>query len=491
MGELVVVRGTVIGDAGKPVAGWVSLGKKQPQRFLSRTIRVESDEGHEMTLEEIDGDEIQPITKREVKWQELEGTEIGNLCAREAPAPDVEVDLREAMIRGGDNVSAWGEVIERGYIGGESQRGSVEGGITKLRVILLHVGENAAAELERRKEAALAKGRKEEARYQAKLRENAESDAVAAEPTPKKVANARTTPPWVANPPLFTAMIGMALFAVLAAATGYHQRFLAGCVAFAFVPRALDAGVLPRFRNGRMAPRGIQVPIVAFAIPACLTAGFPLFGTFGKNAIRPEQAGSFDLALLVTCGLTALATLWLSLATRQRRRYLAILANAPAHPDPIKDGVWGASVGNFSKRILAVGADYHSTGSGKNATVRENAFIHMELQAPFVRESSGLDVQCGDAAVLTLASTRTDTGPSAGGTTWKSFHYIDSSTPAIVVGRATGGILQKGGEASLIIFASAPKTDVRAELAKLRRRERVGGILALVGVAGFAALFFV
>lgn len=487
MGDLVVVRGTVIGEAGKPVAGWVSLGKKQPQRFLSRTVRITSSDGHEITLEDLDGEEIHPVAKREVKWPELEGTAIGNLCAREAPAPDVEIELREALLCGGDEVAAWGEVVDRGYIGGESQRGSVEGGITKLRVMLVQIGDDCVAKLEPRKEALLAKSRKEEERYQKTLQRNAAESDRAAEVTPPKKKTHRTMP-WTSNPSLVTAVVGIAVFALLGVTTGHHQRFLAGCVAFAFVPRALDAGLVPRFRNGRMAPRGIQVPMVAFAIAACMTVGFPLFGTFGKDAVRPEQARGLERALLVTSGLTAAATLWLSLVTRQRRRYLAILATAPAHPDPIKDGVWGASVGTFSKQILAVGAELHSSGSGEDATVHEKAFINMELQAPLVRESSGLDVQCGDAAVLTLAKKRTG---GKGSNTWKSFHYINSTTPVIVAGRATGGILQKGGEASLLIFASPPNTDVRVELAKLRRREMIGGVLALAGAVGFVALFFV
>jgi hypothetical protein len=487
VGELVVVRGTVIGDAGKPVAGWVSLGKKQPQRFLSRTLRIESSEGHEMVLEDIDGNEIQPIAKREVKWQELEGTEIGNLCAREAPAPDVEVELREAVARGGDKVAAWGEVLDRGYIGGESQRGSVEGGITKLRVVLLQVGDDCVEKLEARKEAQLAKDRKEEAKYQEKLRKNEESDRAAATPNAPRTPKTPWKAPWVTNPSLFTAVVGIAVFAALGVLTGHHHRFLAGCAAFAFVPRALDAQIVPRFRNGRVAAPSLQVPTIGFAIAGLITIGFPIFGSFGKNTVRLEQAAAFNVALMVTCGVTALATLWLSLASRQRRRYLAILASAPAHPDPIKDGVWGVSVGKFSKQILAVGDDFSASGSGKNTIVRENPFLNMELQAPFVRESSGLDVQCGDAAVLTLAKGRTETGNR----TWRSFHYIDSTTPTLVAGRATDKILRKGGEASLIIFASPPNTDVRAELATLRRRELIGGVLALVGVAGFAALFFV
>src|SRR5687768_3321855 len=107
MGEPAIVRGTVIGDAGAPVAGWVSLGKKQPQRWISHVVRIKSDDGREITIEDLGSDTIAPVTREPAKWRDIEGDELAKLCTREAPAPDVDVDFTTALLRGGDPIVAW------------------------------------------------------------------------------------------------------------------------------------------------------------------------------------------------------------------------------------------------------------------------------------------------------------------------------------------------------------------------------------------------
>lgn len=481
MGELVVVRGTVIGDAGKPVAGWVSLGKKQPQRFLSRTVRIESNEGHEMTLEQIDGDEIQPVSSRDVKWQDLEGTEIGNLCAREAPAPDVEIDLREALIRGGDKVSAWGEVIDRGYIGGESQRGSVEGGITKIRVILLHVGEDAETELEKRKEAKLAKQRKEKEDYEAHRRKIRSGDLVEAKKPEDRGPTRRFD-----NYPLLLA-IGLLVVAGVGSLIVPDQlgRLLRVAAVAAWAPLAFDAVLIPPFRTG---PRGPNYNAVFgfFVVCALVAAFLQLALAFGPPPDPDKLVGAIVLTILLT-SLAAVATGVLWFVGRKRSRYLRILASAPEHPEPFKDGVWGRSVGRFSAEVLTVGNQYTTQGSGKNATVFTSGFANCEVQGKLLRDGKDtVHVQLGDSLILPLASIETD----AGAKTIRRMHYINSTTPAIAAGRGTDGVLRRGGEASLIVFASPPRTDVLGELARLRRRLQVGAMFALVGALCFVGSFF-
>jgi hypothetical protein len=104
-----------------------------------------------------------------------------------------------------------------------------------------------------------------------------------------------------------------------------------------------------------------------------------------------------------------------------------------------------------------------------------------------VRESSGLDVQLGDAAILTLAKYGIVNGIYQA----RRGVLIDSTTPAMVAGRATDGVLRKGGEASLLVFASPARTDVRRELARLRTRETIGSALTVVGAACVVAGFLV
>jgi hypothetical protein len=483
MAERVVVHGAVIGEAGKPVAGWVSLGASQPQRWLSRTVRIASDEGHEITVEDLGGEAIAPVTKREVVWSDFEKDELSSLLVRDAPAPDVEVKLHDAILRGGDHVSVWGDVTDRGYVGGDSQRGSVEGGITRIRAWLLSYGENAARLLDERKQAQLDEQRKE-AEQAAKVGSRSTTDA--AKKTKSKPVDTRAFEPIFANLPLFVAIAGLAVCAICAVATDRFHGFLKAAAVVAWAPIALDTLLLRRFRSGARAPTSLDGITFAYAIVALIVLFFEFSVTFG-DPDPAKMRGAMFFTLIGACatGITVLIG-WL--LTRSRRRYLAILANAPPHADPTPDGAWGASVGRFSKQVLNVGQDFTTSGSGKNATVRSSAFCTVEPQAPLLRDGkSTIHVQVSEAAILTLANVHSSTGAK----TSRSAHYIDATTPVIAAGRATDGVLRKGGEASLIVFASAPGTNVVVELAKLRRREWFAAALAVVGVACFVASFFV
>src|SRR5690606_37036834 len=130
-------------------------------------------------------------------------------------------------------------------------------------------------------------------------------------------------------------------------------------------------------------------------------------------------------------------------------RYLAILANAPAHADPVPDGVWGASIGYFAKQVLLVGETWKriGIGTGDKATYHTSKFADLDLQGTLLREGKqSVDVQLGDAAILTLAtmSEKTDDRTS------RKAELIDTRTPVIAAGRATDGMLRRTGEASLL-----------------------------------------
>lgn len=105
------VRGKVVGEPGKPVAGWVSLGPNQPQRWIAYDVRIKTDAGQEVALEGLTAGTIEPVLRTKAPWRELARHELAKLCLAEAPAPDVEVVFTTAVLRGGEPVMAWGKVI--------------------------------------------------------------------------------------------------------------------------------------------------------------------------------------------------------------------------------------------------------------------------------------------------------------------------------------------------------------------------------------------
>src|SRR5688572_25174280 len=96
------LRGTVVGEAGAPVAGWVSLGQNQPQRWVGRTFVLETFDGHRVEIEGLAPHTIEPVVRRKATWGVLEGDDLARFCEREAPAPDIEVVLTSGVVRGGE-----------------------------------------------------------------------------------------------------------------------------------------------------------------------------------------------------------------------------------------------------------------------------------------------------------------------------------------------------------------------------------------------------
>ena len=76
-----------------------------------------------------------------------------------------------------------------------------------------------------------------------------------------------------------------------------------------------------------------------------------------------------------------------------------------------------------------------------------------------------------------------NTGSNSIGDSSVSADVIGEHHPVRVVGRAKDGVLVKGGEASLLVFAVARGGDVGKTLRRMRRRERVSLALALMGFA--------
>jgi hypothetical protein len=496
--EEATLRGYVIGEEGKPVAGWVSLGLDQPQRWLAHTIRVETDEGYEVTVEELAGDSIVPVTKLDTKWGDIQHDEVAQLCYREAPAPDVDVQLRDAIIRGGDPVVVWGVVADHGYAGGEdtqspAYRGGATRTISRLQARVVAYGENC-----------------EQFFTDAQLRWISKHAApVVALPTAyAKVAASAPSPQASApiserdyknrlslNTPLVLTLLALAGCVALAVVTKHPRPLLLSAAAACCIPIAFDTWMIGRFRTGHLPGPSLDIAIGAFGLSA--VAAFMLgvgLALGDPDDMRTQGLRAFGyLFALGTVGSTA----WLWFATRTRRQWVSILYRAPAHLEPLRDGVWGASDGTFSSEVMSIGEFVTQFGTAvKNAagvktkTVRTEKYANLTYEAELLtyNERKLRRVRLAEASILTMAHLERSMGGGKG----VRADVITPKTPVRLVGRATNGVFVKSGvivkaaEASLLVFASGVGTNVRQELGKLYVRDWIAqmfGVFAVVCVA--------
>jgi hypothetical protein len=485
--ELLVMRGTVIGDANTPVAGWVSLGKRSPQRWISRTVRITTEDGRKITLEDLTADTIAPVVTEEKRWRDLEGGELARLCSREAPAPDVEVELTTAVLRGGEAIVAWGVATEHGPAGGgggDAYRGTAERVVTRLSARAIATGDDREALLER------ARARfDDEARAAARAAREAPAPAAKAGAKPKDPDSSNRLA-W--NLPLWLALGGLAVVAAFALAGTPHGPWLRIAAMLALAPIALDAALVPRFRDGASAPPPLDVPITGFLLAA---AGVALTSVgVATGDVAPDRAKAVHIASIVLAAIALIAFAWLWSATRARRRTVAMMIGAPPQPQPPRDGVWGALDGAFSSEVMSVGEDVHVHGAAvkdaagiKRRSVSTTGFAKVAAEGTLRAAGATHRVRLAEAAILTMAKLERSTGKDRG----MRADVINERTPVRVVGRATEGVFAKGGEASLLVFAAAVDTDVATELRRLHLRHRVANALAVAGVLALAASFAV
>ncbi|MDQ3031131.1 MAG: hypothetical protein M3Y87_01845, partial [Myxococcota bacterium] len=274
------------------------------------------------------------------------------------------------------------------------------------------------------------------------------------------------------NYPLYGALVGLPLAAVLAWAYETIALGLFAASAIALAPLALDAAFLPRFREGTTPLREHDVPTFTAIFAGLAALCFALWTARDGGEIR----GTIGTAIAAL--VCALATGWLWLGARSRLKWLDILAAAPPHPAPLPDGVWGASEGTFTGRVVAVGAEHTSSGSGKNATVWSSPIASIATDATLTTVHGPVRVGLARALWITMTSHRQRKAENRSVTT----DVIHERTPARVVGRARDGALVRGGEGSLLVFASGIGTDIGRELRRLRIRERLSRVMALGGV---------
>lgn len=491
-GEEATLRGYVIGDEGKPVAGWVSLGLEQPQRWLAHSVRIETDEGYEVTVEELAGDSIVPVTKLDVKWGDIEHDEVARLCYREAPPADVEVQFRDAIIRGGDPIVVWGEVADHGYAGGEDTQSPAHRGggvrtISRLQARVVAYGENCEQFFNDAKSRWLTKHT-----FESPSRQN-RSKSVTSAPIPTLAAplSERDYRNRIAhNLPLVISVVVM----IGALAVGFltHQtgRMLLAVAAAACAPLTCDAWIVGRFRQAHLASPPLEVPAVAYFVSAVATTVLAIAMSLG-DVEEGKGEGLRAFSYLFAIGSVA-STVWLWSATRKRRAWVAIMHKAPAHMEPLRDGVWGASDGSFSSDVMSIGemitefaTAVKSVAGVKTRTVKTEKYANLTYEAELVTDGERRvrRVRLAEASILTMVRLKRKTGDGKG----VRADVITSKTPVRLVGRPQGGVfvksgvVVKSGEASLLVFAAGIGTSVASELRRLYLRDWTAQILAGVG----------
>ncbi len=493
--EEATLRGYVIGDEGRPVAGWVSLGLDQPQRWLAHSIRVETDDGYEVTVEELAGDSIVPVTKLDVPWGEIEHDEVAQLCYREAPAPEVEVQFRDAIIRGGDPVVVWGVVADHGYAGGEdtqspAYRGGATRTISRLQARVVAYGENC-----------------EQFFADAQLRwisKHAPAPVAATPTVHSKVQAAAPSPQAMApvsdkdyknrlafNLPLLLTVLGLAGCVALGLATRQFRSVMLVATAVCCIPIAFDTWMIGRFRTGHLPGPSLDIAIGAFVLSSVAATLLGVGLSLGDAEDgRTEGLRAFAyLGALGSIGSTA----WLWFATRTRRQWVRILHSAPTHIEPLRDGVWGASDGTFSSEVMSIGEMVTQFGTAvknavglKSKTVRTEKYANLTYEAELLtyNERKLRRVRLAEASILTMAHLERSMGDGKA----VRADVITARTPVRLVGRPTNGVFVKSGvivkaaQASLLVFASGIGTNVRQELAKLYTRDWLAQLFGVIAV---------
>jgi hypothetical protein len=502
-GEEATLRGYVIGEEGKPIAGWVSLGLEQPQRWVSHSVRIETDEGYEVTVEELAGDSIVPVTKLDVKWGDIEHDEIAQLCYREAPDAEVEVQFRDAIIRGGDPIVVWGEVADHGYAGGEdtqspAYRGGAVRTISRLSARVVAYGENCEQFFNDAQSRWVAKHTVGPTTPQTRTK------SMTSAPALPQLSSSPVSDRDYRNRIAFNLPLVISAVVILGALTVglvMHQMgsMMLAVAAAACAPLACDAWIVGRFRMGHLPPPPLEVPSVGYLVCAVATTVLAIAMSIGEIE-EGKAEGMRAFSYLFAIGALA-TTAWIWVATRKRREWVGILYKAPTHMEPLRDGVWGASDGTFSSEVMSIGEMVTEFGTAvksvalvKRRTVKTEKYANLTYEAELKTYAGKIRrVRLAEASILTMVHLDRRTGEGKG----VRADVITARTPVRLVGRpqngvfVKSGVVVKSGEASLLVFASGLGTNVATELRRLYLRDWTGQILAVVGVVCLVLAFAV
>ncbi|MFN0250813.1 MAG: hypothetical protein ACKV2T_28320 [Kofleriaceae bacterium] len=453
----------MLGDEGTIVGGRVKLGANGTWHAISKVVKLRTGEGHEVELVEIEHATIDPVVTTKADWGDLEKEPGALACVDEAPAPDVTAELYSSHIRGGQRIAAWGEVREHvldGEVGVGAYRESAKRRVVVMAPSMVFLGDNCVERLERLRATP--------------AHEPLRSPSEAAPKLPE-------TTPWgelrVVPVGIFATVPVVVLFGVLAvvrnaASPSAALALIGAALVLPLASQALGHGFIVEDAKPSETRRTVAM---LFAGTLGITCLFALWGY--------SSAAAFDSLRLVGLagGLVLLAScVALVLMTRHRRRCMRLIANAPAHADPIVDGVWGALDG-------AATADGNVFVAGEPVVVAYGIKFASE-DSETIRETQlsfhvrGVQVRIRGMAWFSTISRDVETRLGM-----LSVDMIRDGAKVRVVGRAKGGVLAKGGEQSLLVFAMDLDGDPIVAARRFAWWDRAVVGLTIAGSAGMIA----
>jgi hypothetical protein len=236
----------------------------------------------------------------------------------------------------------------------------------------------------------------------------------------------------------------------------------------------------------------------AFLLPLAMdTMGL----AFHKGAKEEPDWGPKDVALAYlvlyagTCGVTAWAytktadVRWTSLiavtlactgvgivlVTSRRRRLLRLIASASPHEVPIRDGVWGAVDGRARTAVGEASVDGWKViaAQGRKASGEDREYVVRWVSEIVVGDVA---VRMSDASWLSIVSIVVESKLGR-----MSVDTIREGASVRVVGRAKDGVIAKGGEESLLVFAADTDGDAKTRARQLAKWDAVMFGLSIVG----------
>jgi hypothetical protein len=462
-----LVSGVVIGDAGALVGGRVKLGANGTWHAITKVVKMRTDEGHEVELVDLERATMDPVVTQKADWRDLETEPGAFACVDEAPAPDVTAELYSSHVRGGQRIAAWGEVREHVLDGGSggAYRESAKRRVIVMAPSMVFVGDNCIERLERLRATPAHTPLRPPPRSAP-----AETPVVSTEASPWGELRA--------EPVGLVAMVPViVLFGILwAVRTGANPSaalvIIGAALALPLASQGLGYGFIDEEVKPNMASRAVAMLFAGMLGVTCVLAlwGYSSVPAFDNLCIVGAGGG---VALLAFC-------IALVVMSRKRRRYLRLVVDAPLHSDPIVDGVWGALEGTATadgevlvdgqRCIVAYGIAYAAEDS-ESVRLSQISF-HVG------------DVQVRIRGMLWFSTISRDVKSRLGKL---SVDLIRDGARVRVVGRVKDGVIAKGGEQSLLVFATDRDGAPLAAAKRIARWDLVALVMACVGIAGVVA----
>lgn len=465
--EDAIVTGVVVGDEGREVGGYAKLGPHGERRTIGDRVVVRTDDGHEVQLVELAAATIQPLVSRKAPWSELEEVPGARACIDDAPAPDVVTELSAAVVRSGERIAAWGPVLEQAFDGTSGHyRSAAQRRIVRLAPTLVVLGHGCEERLAALREAQVRAG--------ASVKEAAE---------PSLSLPARSSTPWyeLRSVPLgvWVMLPAVLVFTLVAAARWFDPSMAIVSLGAAFVFPLASQGLALRFRDERQPAeeRASAVWLARLYGIGALCIWILAVAAYGS----PRNYSSIPLVALLGGLLTTGTASALLVASRRERRLLRTILEAPAHADPISDRVWGAIEGRArgAEQNVVVADEPCIVASGARQQGEELETIAV-CQDSFVVGS----VTVRPRGMLWFSTTSRDVESRLG---TLLVDVIREAANVRVVGRAKDGVLAKGGEESLLVFATDTDGDPLATAQKLAWWSTASMIATCVGLVVMSA----